>query len=219
MNYKFLNGNNIADDANVIKNDFEQHMDIVYIFTKSNTPLYSYIGSLEDNGINNAIMFKLKICREIKGIDLSFLRTGKEEQKLTSLSSLLSLLDGTPCNVIVNDNDRGVLADVSQQLIYIGYPLTAVNIMLRKEAKDAEKTQRVMNQINNISTAIDKAVTGIDKISAEWENSDKLPADKMKECIDLIGEASQRCQAIQEKVRKAQSVEMTIAVAASKKTG
>ncbi len=194
-------------------------MDIVYIFTKSNTPLYSYIGSLEDNGINNAIMFKLKICREIKGIDLSFLRTGKEEQKLTSLSSLLSLLDGTPCNVIVNDNDRGVLADVSQQLIYIGYPLTAVNIMLRKEAKDAEKTQRFMNQINNISTAIDKAVTGIDKISAEWENSDKLPADKMKECIDLIGEASQRCQAIQEKVRKAQSVEMTIAVAASKKTG
>lgn len=219
MNYKFLNGNNIADDANVIKNDFEQHMDIVYIFTKSNTPLYSYIGSLEDNGINNAIMFKLKICREIKGIDLSFLRAGKEEQKLTSLSSLISLLDGTPCSVIVNDNDRGVLADVSQQLIYIGYPLTAVNIMLRNEAKDAEKTQRFMNQINNISTAIDKAVTGIDKISAEWEGSDKLPADKMKECIDLIGEARQRCQAIQEKVRKAQSVEMTIAVAASKKTG
>lgn len=219
MNYKFLNGNNIADDANVIKNDFEQHMDIVYIFTKSNTPLYSYIGSLEDNGVNNAIMFKLKICREIKGIDLSFLRAGKEEQKLTSLSSLISLLDGTPCSVIVNDNDRGVLADVSQQLIYIGYPLTAVNIMLRKEAKDAEKTQRFMNQINNISTAIDKAVTGIDKISAEWEGSDKLPADKMKECIDLIGEARQRCQTIQEKVRKAQSVEMTIAVAASKKTG
>lgn len=219
MNYKFLNGNNIADDANVIKNDFEQHMDIVYIFTKSNTPLYSYIGSLEDNGVNNAIMFKLKICREIKGIDLSFLRAGKEEQKLTSLSSLISLLDGTPCSVIVNDNDRGVLADVSQQLIYIGYPLTAVNIMLRKEAKDAEKTQRFMNQIDNISTAIDKAVTGIDKISAEWEGSDKFPADKMKECIDLIGEARQRCQAIQEKVRKAQSVEMTIAVAASKKTG
>lgn len=219
MNYKFLNGNNIAEDANVIKNDFEQHMDIVYILTKSNTPLYSYIGCLEDNGVNNAIMFKLKICREIKGIDLSFLRAGKEEQKLTSLSSLLSLLDGTPCSVIVNDNDRGVLADVSQQLIYIGYPLTAVNIMLRNEAKDAEKTQRFMNQINNISTAIDKAVTGIDKISAEWEGSDKFPADKMKECIDLIGEARQRCQAIQEKVRKAQSVEMTIAVAASKKTG
>lgn len=219
MNYKFLNGINIAEDANTIKNDFEQHKDIVYILTKSNTLLYSYIGSLGDNGVNNAIMFKLKICREIKGIDLSFLRTGKEEQKLTSLSSLLSLLDGTPCSVIVNDNDRGVLADVSQQLIYIGYPLTAVNIMLRKEAKDAEKTQRFMNQINNISTAIDKAVTGIDKISAEWENSDKLPADKMKECIDLIGEARQRCQAIQEKVRKAQSVEMTIAVAASKKTG
>lgn len=219
MNYKFLNGNNIAEDANVIKNDFEQHMDIVYILTKSNTPLYSYIGCLEDNGVNNAIMFKLKICREIKGIDLSFLRAGKEEQKLTSLSSLLSLLDGTPCSVIVNDNDRGVLADVSQQLIYIGYPLTAVNIMLRNEAKDAEKTQRFMNQIDNISTAIDKAVTGIDKISAEWEGSDKLPADKMKECIDLIGEARQRCQSIQEKVRKAQSVEMTIAVAASKKTG
>lgn len=68
-----------------------------------------------------------------------------------------------------------------------------------------------MNQIDNISTAIDKAVTGIDKISAEWEGSDKLPADKMKECIDLIGEARQRCQSIQEKVRKAQSVEMTIA--------
>lgn len=219
MNYKFLNGINIAEDANTIKNDFEKHIDIVYILTKSNTPLYSYIGSLEDNGVNNAIMFKLKICREIKGIDLSFLRTGKEEQKLTSLSSLLSLLDGTPCSVIVNDNDRGVLADVSQQLIYIGYPLTAVNIMLRKESKDAEKTQRFMNQINNISTAIDKAVTGIDKISAKWENSDKLPADKMKECIDLIGEARQRCQAIQEKVRKAQSVEMTIAVAAFKKTG
>ena len=219
MNYKFLNGNNIAEDANVIKNDFEQHMDIVYILTKSNTPLYSYIGCLEDNGVNNAIMFKLKICREIKGIDLSFLRAGKEEQKLTSLSSLLSLLDGTPCSVIVNDNDRGVLADVSQQLIYIGCPLTAVNIMLRNEAKDAEKTQRFMNQINNISTAIDKAVTGIDKISAEWEGSDKLPADKMKECIDLIGEARQRCQSIQKKVRKAQSVEMTIAVAASKKTG
>ena len=200
MNYKFLNGNNIAEDANVIKNDFEQHMDIVYILTKSNTPLYSYIGCLEDNGVNNAIMFKLKICREIKGIDLSFLRAGKEEQKLTSLSFLLSLLDGTPCSVIVNDNDRGVLADVSQQLIYIGYPLTAVNIMLRNEAKDAEKTQRFMNQIDNISTAIDKAVTGIDKISAEWEGSDKFPADKMKECIDLIGEARQRCQAIQEKV-------------------
>lgn len=54
MNYKFLNGNNIAEDANVIKNDFEQHMDIVYILTKSNTPLYSYIGCLEDNGVNNA---------------------------------------------------------------------------------------------------------------------------------------------------------------------
>lgn len=219
MKYTFLNGNNVAADAEVIIRDHEQHNDNIYILTDSTTLLYAYIGALECNGVNNAIMFNLKICREMKGIDLSFVHNGKGEQKVTSISALIGLLDGTPCSVIVNDNSRETLAEVSQQLIYVGYPLTSVNIMLRKEAKDAEKTQRFMTQINDISSAIDKAVIGIDKISAEWDGSDKLPDDKKQECIDLIGEARQRCIAIQEKVAKAKNVEMTVAVAASKKTG
>lgn len=219
MKYTFLNGKNVAADAEVIIRDHEQHNDNIYILTDSTTLLYAYIGALESNGVNNAIMFNLKICREMKGIDLSFVHNGKGEQKVTSISALIGLLDGTPCSVIVNDNSRETLAEVSQQLIYVGYPLTSVNIMLRKEAKDAEKTQRFMTQINDISSAIDKAVIGIDKISAKWDGSDKLPDDKKQECIDLIGEARQRCITIQEKVAKAKNVEMTVAVAASKKTG
>lgn len=216
MNFEFLNGN--ESDVNLIRNNHEK-IDMVYVLNNDTTKLYAYIDYLSSNGIGDDIMFNLKICHERTGLKLSFAHKGEKEQKITSISALIEKLDGKPCNVIVDDNSRITLAEVSQQLIYIGYPLTSLNIMLRKEAKDAEKTQRFMEKINEISEAIDSAVNGIDQLSSEWSGSEKLTDDQKQECIDLIAEARGRCQTIQEKVAKAKDVEMTVAVAASKKTG
>ena len=170
MNFTQLNGVNIINDAKTIIDDFARKKDVVYIFTHVTTKLFVYIDMLHDNGVSDDIMFNLKICYNLRGLDLTYIpeeRSGGEI-KIRSMTELVERLDHKPCKIIVNNNKREELADVAQQLIYIGYPLNMVDIMLHSEAKDAEKTKRFMAKIDDISDYIDTAITNMDRLYSVW---------------------------------------------------
>lgn len=220
MNFTQLNGVSIINDAKTIIDDFARKKDVVYVFTHATTKLFVYIDMLHDNGVSDDIMFNLKICYNLRGIDLTYIsedRSGSEI-KICSITELIERLDHTPCKIIVNNDKREELADIAQQLIYIGYPLNMVDIMLHSEAKDAEKTKRFMAKINDISDSIDTAIINIDRLCFVWEAMD-IVDDEKKGLVNTISEAKQRCCSIKEQVEKAKSVEMKVAVAASKKSG
>ncbi len=222
MNYTPLEGKNVSNDADIIINNYLNNNSNIYVLTHPSLKLFAYIDALNDaieENIRDNVMFDFKICYERRNIDVSLVAdTSGEEEKIKSMTSLISKLDGSPCKIIINNDDRATLADISQQLIFIGYPLTQVNIMLRKEEKDSDKTLRFMKNIDNISDSIDSAIANINALSDEWNAKDL--ADEEKNVLNnIINDAKQRCISIQEKVAAAKKVKMTVAVAASKKTG
>lgn len=222
MNYTPLEGKNVSNDADIIINNYSNNNSTIYVLTHPSLKLFAYIDALNDaikENIRDNVMFDFKICYERRNIDVSLVADNSdEEEKINSMTSLISRLDGSPCKIIINNDDRAKLADISQQLIFIGYPLTQVNIMLRKEEKDSDKTLRFMKNIDNISDSIDSAIANINALSDEWNAKDL--ADKEKSVLNnIINDAKQRCISIQEKVAAAKKVKMTVAVAASKKTG
>ncbi len=220
MEFIKLDGKNVKSDAERIRNIFNSgKKEMVYVLTASEFKLYAYIDALKENGIDDEIMFELKICYERRNLKLTFIRGNSAfEKKISSITELLEKLNGVPSSIIVEDNDRGTLAEVAQQLVYIGYPLTSVNIMLRREAKDMQKTKRFMANIDEIAVSIDTAITNIDNLWNQWENSHILSEEKQT-FLDIVSKARQNCSTIKEKVERAKSVEMSIAVAAIKKTG
>lgn len=222
MEFTKLRGQSIKDDVEIIRSIFESgKKEMVYVLTNPDpkTKLYAYIDALKDNGISNKIMFDLKICYERQNLQLSFIADNSaSEEKISSITELLGRLDGSPSSIIIDDNNRGTLAEVAQQLVFIGYPLVSVNIMLRKEAKDAQKTKRFMKKIDQISKSIDDAIMNIDDLLRKWENIN-VPVEEKQTLLNIISDARQRCLVIREKVERAKRVEMKIAVAAIKKTG
>lgn len=220
MKYTILTGKDINNDVDIIRRDFDNNGDLNYALNSPGTKLWSYIDCLNQNGIDDDVMFRLKICHEIKGLDLSYIADDSEkEEQITSFTALLDKLDGRNCRVIVNDNKRSTLASVAQQLIYMNYPLPMVNIMLRDEAKDAEKTKRFMKKIDNLSDAIDNTIFGMKGLYNSYNNKNDISAEERQKLTNIISEAQGRCIEIQEQIQKAKDVEMIVAVAASKKTG
>ena len=68
------------------------------------------------------------------------------------MSSLINELDGkNSCKIVVETNDRVQLAFIVQQLIFIEYPLEKVDIILKKEEKDAAKTKRFMEEVDKVT--------------------------------------------------------------------
>ena len=159
--------------------------------------------------IKNSDLCKLKICRqfEFERESVSVSIDGKTNY-VSSVLSLLQMMDPNKKTVITIENDnRSLLAEIMQQLVYIEYSISDFEIRLRKEVRDAERTDIFTKNIDEILQQITIADKNICNMEAD---------DNLKEIVERIGELYSN---IKKQVEKAKSIEMKIAVAASKKTG
>ena len=125
MKYVFLSGKKIQNDIGMIKAALEEDPEVVFIFTHPQMKLFSYIDHLQSNGLNNDFLYNFKICYEKQDIDITYIdKENPDGCMLTSISELIELLNKKkPCKIVVNDEKRITLADIVQQMIFIGYPV------------------------------------------------------------------------------------------------
>ena len=188
----------------------------VYVLDNEKTYLHQYLDYLYDEcKLKVKILYRMHICKQQKfdSGSVTLILRG-EQHRPKSMVELLGMLDkGEACSIVIETDDRVLLANILQQLIYIDYPTTLVNMKLRKEYKDAEKTKRFMDRLDELQTFAEKAANLIRElyISTDETNAEEF-FDIRKKAIDAYSK-------IGEQIRKARDVEMKVAVAASKKTG
>lgn len=65
MKYELVKGDNIRKEAEFIAGKMEEDSDIVFVYTGSKMPLYTYIEQLDKEGqLPDEVQFRLKICYE-----------------------------------------------------------------------------------------------------------------------------------------------------------
>ena len=121
----------------------------VYVLDNRDTLLYQYLDYLYDEcGLPVKILYRMRICKQQEFVygSVTLIQHGVERRP-ESVAELLDMLgEGEKANIVIETDDRVLLANILQQLIYIDYPITRIDMKLRKEYKDAEKTKRFMDQ-------------------------------------------------------------------------
>ncbi|MDO5297185.1 MAG: dynamin family protein [bacterium] len=219
MKFKELKGTDIGADIELVKQEIQKDSSLVFIYSGQGT-LYDYITDLynDGDGLDSEMLYILKVCYEKSGLGFEYSAEGGQDKcQLTSMSALLAKLDrNTACRIVVEKDDPVELAFIVQQLIYIDYPLEKVDILRRKEEKDAAKTSRFMNKVQELQDGCASAVAGLEKLKQSVEKDND--AEKQKRLKD-IEDALQSCRDIENYIRQAIDVELKFAVAASKKAG
>ena len=225
MKYVELNGNNILNDIDVIRNEFSSGTPCVFVYNASGT-LYDYIEDLYNNGLNTEELYKFKICYEKKDLNASHeVSYVNEEEKnikkftsIKTISDLINILDPEKeCRIVVDNNNRSDLAFIVQQLIFINYPLEKIDILLRKEESDANRTKRFMNYVEELYSGCKKAIENLTELQKETasEPEDEFQQKRLNDVTNTL-ESSKKIEA---KIEKARDVELKFAIAASKKAG
>lgn len=216
MNYIELSGSCIDGDINEIKEKIDKSNEVVFVYSGKDT-LYDYITALANKGLGPEYLYKFKVCYENKALQLSYFRDDIYK-KITSISSLVNELNGKSyCRIVIDNDDRVQLAFIVQQLIYIEYPLEKVDILLKKEERDASKTKRFMEKIEELQKSCESANLGLTKLRGHISVEPDEPAKN--DCLQDIDEVLKSCEDIKEQIEKALDVELKFAVAASKKAG
>lgn len=189
----------------------------IFILMNQKEKLDVYLGSMhEDMGLTNKDLSRLKICRQFifskeeeNVVSVTFLGEDQRQKRyVNSMLELLKVLDPTKKSMITIENDdRALLAEIMQQLVYIEYNISNFEIRLANEVRDANKTEIFMKNIDEI----------LRQIHIAGENICQMQVDeKLTETVKKVGEFFKE---IETQAEKAKKIEMKIAVAASKKTG
>lgn len=189
----------------------------IFILMNQKEKLDVYLGFMhEDMGLTNKDLSKLKICRQFifskeeeNVVSVTFLGEDQgQKQYVNSMLELLKVLDPRKKSMITIENDdRALLAEIMQQLVYIEYNISNFEIRLANEVRDANKTEIFMKNIDEI----------LRQIHIAGENICQMRVDKkLTETVEKVGEFFKE---IETQAEKAKKIEMKIAVAASKKTG
>lgn len=214
-NVILLNGQDIEHDKKLLTNINE--LGTLFVLNNENIKLYEYIEKLE---LTYADSFKIRICKEIKGLDLEYHIAGEEKtEEIYLLSDLLKIitLDKPSTVVVKGDADgsrakmekvRTQVSDIVQQFIYLGLPLdkSSLQVVTEKESKDLEKVERFERALSDLRKMSLNSVYNIDSI-----NADKHPKYKTN--------ALESITKINTYLQEAGNTELNITVAASKKTG
>ena len=225
MKYVELNGNNLLNDIEIIRKEFSSETPCVFVYNASGT-LYDYIEDLYNNGLNTEELYKFKICYEKKDLkashEVSYIN---EEQKnikqvtsIDTISALINILDPEKeCRIVVDNDKRSDLAFIVQQLIFINYPLEKVDILLRKEEKDANRTKRFMNYVNDLYAGCKKAIENLTQL--QQETASEPEEEFQQKRLNDVTKTLESSKKIEAKILKARDVELKFAIAASKKAG
>ena len=218
MKYIELSGSSIKEDIQGIKHAIDENSDIIFIYSGTDT-LYDYITALNNKGkgLDAAYLYKFKICYENKNLKISYSKKSEYRKEITSISGLINELDGTSnCRIIIETNDRVQLAFIVQQLIFLEYPLDKIDILLRKEERDADKTKRFMKNVDKLMIDCNNSIQQLIRLRNQiTKEEDITKTERLKD----IEEALESCKMIKSQLAKAMAVELKFAVAASKKAG
>lgn len=210
-----LSGVDCKEDKKIIESNSDNQG--IFILMNQEEKLDVYLGFMhEDMGIKNKDLSRLKICRQFifskeeeNVVSVTFLgEDQRQKQYVNSMLELLKVLDPTKKSMITIENDdRALLAEIMQQLVYIEYNISNFEIRLANEVRDANKTEIFMKNIDEI----------LRQIHIAGENIHQMQVDeKLTETVKKVGEFFKE---IETQAEKAKKIEMKIAVAASKKTG
>ncbi len=221
MNFIELQGCDIKQDVEIIKRAIDADKNVVFVYTGSGA-LYDYIDNLNDKGrgLDDDYLYKFKVCYERKDLQISFGFSEQDAKRITSMSDLLKELDGKkPCRIVVENDDRVQLAFIMQQLIFVEYPGDKVDILIRSEARDADKINRFMEKVDKLLTECEEAIERLHKQREEVDSKTDLDGSTKSNMLKDIDDALSSCEAIKQQILKAKDVELKLAVAASKKAG
>lgn len=224
-NLVILKAENFEDDKQEIESQIKS--DPWFVLDNRDLTLDEYLTNLhEQYELKNKDLTRLKICRNITwGQDnITVIDVYDVEKRPTDMIDLLKEFpDGTRgadipedkplASIIIENNERKLLANIAQQFIYLAYPLAEIDIRRRKEFRDAESVRRLMQNIDSLAQTADEAINNISMIAIP---SDRENSKEMEECKQ---KALDSYMNIQEKISRAREIEMKVAVAASKKTG
>lgn len=210
-----LSGVDCKEDKKIIESNSNNQG--IFILMNQEEKLDVYLGFMhEDMGIKNKDLSRLKICRQFifskeeeNVVSVTFFgEDQRQKQYVNSMLELLKVLDPTKKSMITIENDdRALLAEIMQQLVYIEYNISNFEIRLANEVRDANKTEIFMKNIDEI----------LRQIHIAGENIRQMQVDeKLTETVEKVGEFFKE---IETQAEKAKKIEMKIAVAASKKTG
>lgn len=210
-----LSGVDCKEDKKIIESNSDNQG--IFILMNQKEKLDVYLGFMhEDMGLTNKDLSRLKICRQFifskeeeNVVSVTFVGEDQgQRQYVNSMLELLKVLDPTKKSMITIENDdRALLAEIMQQLVYIEYNISNFEIRLANEVRDANKTEIFMKNIDEI----------LRQIHIAGENIRQMQVDeKLTETVEKVGEFFKEIEAQAEKAKK---IEMKIAVAASKKTG
>ena len=229
MKYIKLPSGTIEEDRKKIKEAIDKDIssidNAVFLYDSEEKNLYDYINSLyhRGKGLSNAYIYKFKICYEKKDLDITLSYSKEKDKHVSCMSKLIELLDDKKqCKIIVENNDRVHLAFIIQQLIFIQYPLKNIDILLREEERDADKSKRFMEKSIELSEGCEKAISRLEELNQkvkvkffEQDTDGKTRSDMLKDIEDSL----ESCKKIKSMIDKARNVELKIAVVATKKTG
>ena len=207
-NIVVLSGTDYESDKELIESEVKNKK--IFVLYNQDLKLNMYLDYMfTEFNIKNSDLCKLKICRQFEFERESVSVTiGGETRYASSILGLLQMMNPNKKAVITIENDsRSLLAEIMQQLVYIEYNISDFEIRLRKEVRDAERTEIFTKNIDEILNQITIADKNIYNMEAD---------DNLKGIVERIGNLYSN---IKKQVEKAKSIEMKIAVAASKKTG
>lgn len=207
-NIVVLSGTDYESDKELIESEVKNKK--IFVLYNQDLKLNMYLDYMfTEFNIKNSDLCKLKICRqfEFERESVSVTTDGKTKY-VPSILGLMQMMNPNKKTVITIENDsRSLLAEIMQQLVYIEYNISDFEIRLRKEVRDAERTEIFTKNIDEILNQITIADKNIYNMEAD---------DNLKGIVERIGNLYSN---IKKQVEKAKSIEMKIAVAASKKTG
>ena len=197
------------DDARITINT-EVNNDPVFIMTSTGS-LGDYIQEL---GLKSGVQYKLRICKEMP-IDV-ILVTKDGNIHAETLGQLLENIDISQKSTVVVRGDINVsverekevhqqLSDIVQQFIYLNIPLSKVSVCTEKEAADSMKIEKFVRNYSHIKSTLETALANINSVNDETNHYKN----------DIFARLSK----IQGYMDEAMNNELTISVAASKKSG
>lgn len=112
-------------------------LDPWFVLNNPHIALHEYLTGLhEDFGLENTVLSRLKICRNLvfKKRSVCFQQPLSGHDYPEDMVDLLKLLrvSGRP-QIIIENNNKTLLADIAQQLLYLNYPLNRLYLRLRYE--------------------------------------------------------------------------------------
>lgn len=207
-----LSGQHDENTKNIIENACIA--DTIFIVDDLQVQLKPFITDLSDIlKIKKNIISNLRICKEISfGNKICVINKNQDKYDLENLSRVIEkLYSDHICDIIIKNNDRSLLADIAQSLIYIDYPLSSINIQLANEVNSC--SQYGTNRIEKIKQAAQSTKNKLANLNYFLSNQpdqdiSKLYMSLLEGLETIIAETSRPKQQI-----------MKVAVVASKKTG